>query len=299
MFKVKGNYPYPILLDKAVDYKTSTIKARYLYQGLKNGYKIKIECYIDNNEIKKLIEDKKVCYAVQIESPNAMYRKTFEFFNEDLIEDPESKKKYIEISLDSNDVIDYIDIGLALLVKEEIENYQNDDFVDAYKGIKIKINKNEVLAVCQNVRQMIILNDEILKELHSIFNLQKDNTINHITYDPNHDRILIRVPEDIGNYYLTAKGNKEKIKVLNAIIFMPILTNIVDDMKDTEEEFSNRLWFKTLENKIKEIIRDKKITREEIFENSYETAQMLMQNISVESINAFEKILQNQEGDDD
>ena len=299
MFKVKGNYPYPILLDKDVDYKTSTIKARYLYQGLKNGYKIKIECYIDNNEIKKLIEDKKVCYAVQIESPNAMYRKTFEFFNEDLIEDPESKKKYIEISLDSNDVIDYIDIGLALLVKEEIENYQNDDFVDAYKGIKIKINKNEVLAVCQNVRQMIILNDEILKELHSIFNLQKDNTINHITYDPNHDRILIRVPEDIGNYYLTAKGNKEKIKVLNAIIFMPILTNIVDDMKDTEEEFSNRLWFKTLENKIKEIIRDKKITREEIFENSYETAQMLMQNISVESINAFEKILQNQEGDDD
>lgn len=299
MFKVKGNYPYPILLDKAVDYKTSTIKARYLYQGLKNGHKIKIECDIDNNEIKKLIENKKVCYAVQIESPNAMYRKTFEFFNEDLIEDPESKKKYIEVSLDSNDVIDYIDIGLALLVKEEIDNYQNEDFVDAYKGIKMKINKNEVLAVCQNVRQMIILNDEILKELHSIFNLQKDNTINHITYDPNHDRILIRVPEDIGNYYLKSREDKQKIKVLNAIIFMPILTNIVDDMKDTEEEFSNRLWFKTLENKIKEIIRDKKITREEIFENSYETAQMLMQNISVESINVFEKILQNQEGDDD
>lgn len=299
MFKVKGNYPYPILLDKAVDYKTSTIKARYLYQGLKNGHKIKIECDIDNNEIKKLIEDKKVCYAVQIESPNAMYRKTFEFFNEDLIEDPESKKKYIEISLDSNDVIDYIDIGLALLVKEEIDNYQNEDFVDAYKGIKMKINKNEVLAVCQNVRQMIILNDEILKELHSIFNLQKDNTINYITYDPNHHRILIRVPEDIGNYYLTAKGNKEKIKVLNAIIFMPILTSIVNDMKDTEEEFSNRLWFKTLENKIKEIIQDKKITREELLENPYETAQMLMQNISVESINEFKKLLETQEGDDE
>lgn len=289
MFKVKGNYPYPILLENTIDYKNSIIKVRYLYQGLKNGHNIKIECEINNDEIKKLIQDKKVCYAVQIESPNAMYRDMFEFYDED----------EISITLRNDEVIDYIDIGLALLVKEDIENYQNEDFVDAYKDIKMKISKNEVLAVCQSVRKIIILNDEILKEVHSIFNLQKDSQINNITYDPNYDRILIKVPEEIGNYYLTSKGNKEKIIVLNSILFMPILTSIVNDMKDAEEEFANRLWFKTLINKINGIVKEENITREEAFNNPYETAQALLKNISVESINEFKNLLEGQEGDDE
>ena len=150
-------------------------------------------------EIKKLIEDRKACYAVQIESPNAMYRNMFEFYNGD----------DINITLGNDEVIDYIDIGIAILAKKDIENFESEDFVDAYKDIKMKINKNEILGVCQNVRKMIVLDEEVLKEVHSIFNLQKDSKIDHTTYDPNYDRILIRVPEEIGNYYLTSKGNKE------------------------------------------------------------------------------------------
>jgi len=289
MFKIKGNYPYPILLEDSIDYKNSTIKARYLYQGLKNGHNIKIECVVDNTEIKKLIEDGKACYVVQIESPNAMYRNMFKFHN----------ANDINITLGNDEVIDYIDIGIAILVTEDIENFESEDFVDAYKGIKMKINKNEILGVCQNVRKIIVLDDEILKEVHSIFNLQKDSNIDYITYDPNYDRILIKIPEEIGNYYLTSKGNKEKITVLNSILFMPILTSIVNDMKEAEEEFSSRLWFKTLTNKINDIMKEKHMTREEIFENPYETAQMLLKNITVESINEFKKLLDNQEGDDE
>ena len=98
MFKVRGNYPYPILLENAIDYKNSIIKARYLYQGLKNGHNIKIKCEINNDEINKLIQDKKVCYAVQIESPNAMYRDMFEFYDKD----------EISITLKNDEVIDYL-----------------------------------------------------------------------------------------------------------------------------------------------------------------------------------------------
>ena len=289
MFKIKGNYPYPVLLEDNIDYKNSTIKARYLYQGLKNGHNIKIECVVNNMEIKKLIEDRKACYAVQIESPNAMYRNMFEFYNGD----------DINITLGNDEVIDYIDIGIAILAKKDIENFESEDFVDAYKDIKMKINKNEILGVCQNVRKMIVLDEEVLKEVHSIFNLKKKKKIDHTTYDPNYDRILIRVPEEIGNYYLTSKGNKEKITVLNSILFMPVLTSVINDTNDVEEEFSDRLWFKTLNNKINEIIKEKHMTKEEIFENPYETAQILLKNITVESINEFKKLLDNQEGDDE
>lgn len=289
MFKIKGNYPYPILLEDTIDYKTSKISARYLYRSSKNSHNIKIECEINNEEIKKLIEDKKACYAVQVESPNAMYRKMFEFYNND----------EISITIENDEVIDYLDIGIAIIAKENIENYQNEDFVDAYNNIKMKVSKNEVLAVCQNVRQIITLNNEILKEVHSIFNLKKDDNINYVTYDPNYDRILITVPKEIGDYYLKCKGMKNIITILNSILFTPVLTSIINDMHEAEEEFSSRLWFKTLNNKINEIIKEEQVTREMIYDNPYEYAQKLLKNVTIESIYELKKLLEIQEGDDE
>ena len=289
MFKIKGNYPYPILLEDTIDYKTSKISARYLYRSSKNSHNIKIECEINNEEIKKLIEDKKACYAVQVESPNAMYRKMFEFYNND----------EISITIENDEVIDYLDIGIAIIAKENIENYQNEDFVDAYNNIKMKVSKNEVLAVCQNVRQIITLNDEILKEVHSIFNLKKDDNINYVTYDPNYDRILITVPKEIGDFYLKCKGMKDIITILNSILFTPVLTSIINDMNEAEEEFSSRLWFKTLNNKINEIIKEEQVTREMIYDNPYEYAQKLLKNVTIESIYELKNLLEIQEGDDE
>ena len=288
MFKVKGNYPYPILLEEPIDYKTSTINVRYLYKTMKNGHKIKIECDITNQKINKLIKEKKACYAVQIESPNALYRKMFEFFD----------NNDITIELKNEEVIDYIDIGVAVLVKKDIDNYSNEDFVDAYQGINMKVQKNEILAVFQNVRQIIISNNETLKEVHSIFKLQKSKEIEYITYDPNSDRILITIPEDIGKYYQCCKGKEKEINILNGLIFTPVLTSIINDMKDGEEVFSNRLWFKTLNNKIEEIIKTEKVTKESVFENPYEIAQKILKNISIQAINNFKILLEEQEGDD-
>lgn len=282
MFKVKGNYPYPILLEEPNDYKTSYISVRYLYQALKDAHKIKIECQINNNKILDLIENKKVSYAIQIECPNAMYRKMFEFYDKD----------EMIITIPNDEVIDFIDIGLALLVKEEIENFENEDFIDAYKGIKMNINKNEILGVCQNVRQMIISNNEIFKDVHSIFKIKKEKDAEHITYDPHHNRILIRIPEKIGFYYLSCKEFKQRIDVLNAIIIMPVLTNIITDMKEDESELSGYKWFKTLTKKINEIMKEQKLTKEEMFNNQVLTAQLIMKNISVKSIEEFKEIIE-------
>lgn len=289
MFKNKGNYPYPVLLEDNIDYKTSIIQAKYYYKGLKEGHQIRIECQIENDEIKKLIEENKAFYAVQIESPNAMYRQMFRFFD----------GSEMCITLKNSEVIDYIEIGVAIIANEDIENFQNKDFIEAYEDIKMKVNKNEILAVCESVTKVIALEDETLKEVHSIFNVQKDAEIDNITYDPNKDRILIRMPEDIANFYLKSKGSKERLIILNTMILTPILTGIVNDMKEGEEEFADKLWFKTLSNKIDEIIREKEITREEIFENAYETAQILLRNIVVDAIHEFQKLLEIQEGDED
>ena len=83
MFKNKGNYPYPILYETPVDFKTSKIVATYLHRTCKDGHVIKVNCEVNNEYIRKLIDDKKVCYALQIESPNAFFRQMYEFYDAD------------------------------------------------------------------------------------------------------------------------------------------------------------------------------------------------------------------------
>ena len=135
--------------------------------------------------------------------------------------------------------------------------------------------------------------------MHSIFNLKKDDNINYVTYDPNYDRILITVPKEIGDFYLKCKGMKDIITILNSILFTPVLTSIINDMNEAEEEFSSRLWFKTLNNKINEIIKEEQVTREMIYDNPYEYAQKLLKNVTIESIYELKNLLEIQEGDDE
>ena len=284
MFKIRGNYPYPILRESTEDYKNSSINVIYYYKTLKSGHKFKILCEINNKEILNLIQEKKACYVVQVESPNALYRKSFEFY------DPND----IEIELKNDEVIDFVDIGVAVLAKEDIENFYSDDFDDIYKGISFKIFKNEVLGVFQNVRQIITAQNDILKELHSVFKFVKKDGINELTYDLYQDRIEIDIPTEIGQYYQERKERKEEIRILNSLICMPVMTGVIIDMQDGEEEFSSRLWFKTIRHKIEEIAKKEKKNVEEMYLDPFGTAQKILKNILIESIKDFRTLLQDE-----
>ena len=282
MFKIKGNYPNPILLDTPIDFKTSKLQIRYLYKSQKNGHVIKIECDINNNEINELIKSKKVCYAIQIESPNAFFRKMYEFFDE----------KDIEIFLSNDEIVDYIEIGVALLAKEEIESYINSDFIDEYQGIDMKVAKNGLIGVFPSVKQPIISKQEILKEVTTIFNIEENENAKEITYDTSRDRIRVTIPSDIGEYYKRCKGNNDRINILNSLIFVPVLSSVLADMsiENEDDSFSSKLWYKSLYVKIEELSKKNNKSIEELLENSFETAQHLMHDLLINSVRTF-KIL--------
>ena len=53
-----------------------------------------------------------------------------------------------------------------------------------------------------------------------------------------------------------------------------------DELKEAEDEFASRLWFKTLNSRINDLIKEEQISREYIYENSYEYAQKILKNVT-------------------
>lgn len=280
MFKNKGNYPYPVLYETPIDFKTSKIEAIYSHTVCKDGHIIKVECEINNEYIKNLIDDKKVCYALQIESPNAFFRKMYEFYDAD----------NIEVKLSNMEVIDTLEIGFALLVKEEIKEYYCDDFLDVYKDIQMDIHKNELLGVCENVKIQIISKQEVLKEVTTIFNLEENDEAKRISYTTNRNRITVTLPMEIGEFYKKSKGNPQQILVLNSLILVPVLSGVLTDMVNACEDdgLSGKLWYKTLYSKVKELAIKQERQPEELLEDSFYTAQIIMRDILVNAIKTFE-----------
>lgn len=280
MFKNKGNYPYPVLFETPVDFKTSKIVAKYSYKSYKDGHGIKVKCEINNAYIKQLIKDKVVCYALQIESPNAFFRQMYEFYDENSI----------EIKLSNMEVIDTLDIGFALLAKKDIESYYCEDFLDIYKDIKMIVHKNELIGVCTNVKIPIISKQEVLKEVTTIFNLEENDEAKHISYNTNRNRITVTLPKDIGTFYKKSKGTQNQIVVLNSLILVPVLSSVLTDMSNATDDdgINGKLWYKTLYAKVKELAEKQGKETVELLDDAFNTAQILMKDMLVNAVRVFE-----------
>lgn len=284
MFNVKGNYPYPVLLEETRYFKNSYIHAEYFKSSSKNAHKIRIVCELNNDEITQFIQEGKAVYTVQVESPNAFYRKIFQFSNPN-----------IEITISNDEVIDYINIGVAIVATEDIENYTNKDFINEYQDITFSIKKNEILAICDPRNDIeITYEGEVLKEVKNIFKLKKTEE-KFMSYNLENERILVFVPKDYLNTYVQYKKleSKDVINILNTTIFLPILTNVIADMG--EESNLSKIWYKTLKKKIKEIAEQEKRNVEDCLQEPLETAQKLLKYPMIDVIASLRDIMEGME----
>lgn len=268
MFKINGNYPYPVLLEEERYFNNSTIHANYYKSATEDEHIIRIDCLVDNEKILKMIDEGKAEYVVQVESPNAFYRKIFSFSN----------PNNIEIRISKDEIIDYVDMGLAIIAREDIYNYENDDFIDEYKGINFDVKKNEMLAIANPRKNIEIFYDgEILKEVKNLFLFRK-STSNLVSYNSDGDRIVVYLPQDFLNKYAEYKnnGNKSPISILNNLVFVPVLTGIINDMISIDEINKYKTWYKTLKFKIENIAKEEKRTADACINEPLETAQKLL-----------------------
>ena len=69
------NYPYPILRNQAIDYKTGIFKVDIKKTNRSKGFDLSIDYDVTNRRIKEMLDQRILAYALQIQCVSTWYRK--------------------------------------------------------------------------------------------------------------------------------------------------------------------------------------------------------------------------------
>lgn len=230
----------------------------------------------------------KASVVVLIYSSGTMYRRIYLFDND---------KNEMLIKVPKFNVKDEIEISGFILAKENINNFQLEEFNDLYfKGILFSIKKADVLA--KGLERTISVDDsELEKPISSIFSIQNDENAEMdivADFDSDH-KIIINLCGALNELYWHMKDQNSGAlrRYLTGIIVYPVLveaiSKMVDSYRETGTDYSGKRWFRTIEHKLQNLNLD--ISDEPEKYSYVELADKLLGNIAKDGLKSVKDTL--------
>lgn len=284
MLNSSMNYPYPVLRSTAVDYQASTFTAQLSKKNEKDGYVIKVLYSVSNEEIQRLIDEKKAAFALQIQCVSTWYRSI-----------KISDGNIQEIKINSNMVHERVDMCPCIIAQEFLDSFTNDDFSEDYEGISFSVNPGEIIAIGERQRFDAIYKDDIIKKGDPIVHFINDDQSPVMFCEYEFDTIRIHLPKQQNEKY-NYMGSYEpwKIPVLNAIYVLPAIAMGIEEIyKDTCMGGSGSLerysWYKTLKVMIQRRAKDVDSVYRKLLTDPIKTAQMLLNDNSAQALDVISR----------
>lgn len=284
MLNSSMTYPYPVLRNMPIDYQTSTFTAQLSKKNEKDGYTIKVLYSVSNEEVQRLIDEKKAAFALQIQCVSTWFR-SMEI----------SEGNIQEIKLNSNMIHERVDMCPCIIAREYLDNFTNKDFADDFEGISFSVNPGEVIAIGERQKFDAIYKDDIIKKGDPIVHFINDeqSPVMYCEYD--FDTIRIHLPKQQNEKY-NYMGSYEpwKIPVLNAIYVVPAIAMGIEEIyKDTCMGGSGSLerysWYKTLKVMIQRHAKDVDSVYRKLLTDPIKTAQMLLNDNSAQALDVISR----------
>lgn len=118
--------PYPILNNFGDDYIDSSFTVEYEVNTQFTEIYGRLSFDLKNDEIKKLLDEKKAAYSVHIECPSTCYRDV-------LLSDDEE----IEFKINASSVSKIIEIRTFIILTESVKNFESKKFHPDYRKSQI------------------------------------------------------------------------------------------------------------------------------------------------------------------
>ncbi|MBQ3295522.1 MAG: hypothetical protein IJH00_03460 [Erysipelotrichaceae bacterium] len=215
----KRLFPYPVLNSEKVysQYKESSFSLSY-EDGIsedKQFYELNnLHCDIDSELLIRLIKDDKAEIICVIECPSTMFRRKYVLPLEGM-----------DLAIPLTDLNNKVNVSAFVAAKEEINDYQSDDFLNGYEDISFTIEKHDILAADDGFVNTIDFDDFEDNKQKSIFLVIKDKNITdgtmRVEYDS--DKITICLPEKEWNEYDKTKRISKFESLYFSVIAIPAL----------------------------------------------------------------------------
>lgn len=242
------NFPYPVLSPYSDDYADSSFSAEIQYK--ERGYYFLFSCWmkLENNDLKKLIEQRDAVFALHLEDPKTSLRKVIKSFRSEFS---------FQIPTGSLDGV--LQITPFITAEKEIRGYSSSTFHPDYNGLQFDLEAGNILAYFPTITIRIDKSFEDLSERESMFSIVKNLDENSRTASVNYEnsqKIAIQLPLESFEYFLQLNQNPENNDILNSMVIVPALVYVLGalQMRSTEEreELEEYKWYRVMKKMLNE-----------------------------------------------
>ena len=230
------SYPYPVLGIGDDLSPAPSLEVDISEEG--NYYVIHVVMNVKNEDIIRLISEKKAQYVCELECPATFHRRSFA-----------SEQNEVDIKINKQDVARRIYFDCTVTATSEIPNYTNSLFHEDYKGFSFNLSPGDLLAFVGKFYYDADIIYDKLQTAGSFMTIVPGYDENNVIYYLSNPKIEIQLPTALYDDYkksFNGRGKHADIfhssMVLNALVFAL--------MNYDEEEYGNKLWARTLKYRI-------------------------------------------------
>lgn len=265
------HFPHPVLSNDRDDYIDSSFSNNLIIDHIADKLVFRFNSLLDNEDILRLINNKKASLIYRIESSQTMYREVF------MVDFGENK-----IYIDESDLKGKIVVETYIVALENIYKFKSCKFHSDYKGLVFNLLRSDIIAIGEKFNFRLDKDMEELYNIPSIFLISRvddENMDMRVSFEGEKINIILNNEDYVSQQNLST--NPVYQPILHAMIIMPALIYLFTDLQDADdlrfEELSEKRWFKSIDG----ILRKMNLALESYYirqESPYRLAQLILDN---------------------
>lgn len=284
MLNININYPYPVIRPYVEDYIDTVFVGDLTVTPESDGYYIHPRFSIANKEIQRLIDEGKLTYAVEIECVSTWLRRLVRITNND------------SLKIEPTCIHETVELTPCIIAMEKITDFTNSDFAEEYCSIKYTINTGEVVGIGQKRTFDAFYQNDIIKNGSSIVHFEGSDTLKELSCDFTGNLINITLPTEQFEDYKNCGYNKNKYKMLNAILSIPVVVEAIgiisNDEKNPDEKsgLEGKSWYKTIVANLKRYAENNDNKYQKLLDKPFTAAEILLGNNSASALSYLNEL---------
>ena len=232
-------FTYPVLSsDGRDDYKTSKFFAEAkpsTTADAAGNLIFDVNLSTDCAELNRLIANGDAEYLFHVECPTTIYREIFTHAVGEFV-----------CKIPLRDVKDKLYSAGFIVLRRDVKNFSCADWNDDFDGLTFDLQKGSILAYKNFPTLTLVEDPNLFKNVGSIFSIYKRLGDAPFVFDLTTQKIRIGLNSKDYALYRRYCENPTLQPILNALIILPVLVSVFDELKQDAQEHQSDAWFLAL-----------------------------------------------------
>lgn len=238
-------YPYPIVESTNIAYVTTKFYSDVDFKKDAYNYRLEFISSVNDEKIEGMIKSGELVYTFHIECPQTGFR---------IVHCTDENKS--ELAIDGDKLNGKVQVCTFITAQKDIVNYENQDFIQDYKGIKFKIGANCVFGIGKLIEFDVCKQHDELSGTASIFSIiiNMDENEKSIKINMSGEKIELKMPKEAYYKYKNMGSQQALYTVFNAMIIFPAMVYVLKELQGHIDDYNDRRWFKSLRKTFKSLL---------------------------------------------